>query len=284
MLAAQQHVGPAPFDAVAARYDETFTYSRIGQAQRASVWRELAKTFRPGQRVLEIGCGTGIDACFLAKRGVRVVACDSSSQMIVAATLRIQENGLQNLVRPVLLRAEDIAALHARELFDGAFSNFGVLNCVEDVRRMSVDLARLLKPGASALLCWMGSSCAWEIVWYLVHGNGRKALRRLGRDGVTARVADGVFVRVHYPTVSELAHTFAPNFRLKSIKGIGVAVPPSYLEPWAQRHPRLLQLCERADLFAGRCPGIRVLADHVLVRLQREDALAEVAEPGVNED
>jgi ubiquinone/menaquinone biosynthesis C-methylase UbiE len=284
MLATQQQVDPAPFDAVAARYDDTFTYSRIGQAQRASVWRELAKTFRPGQRVLEIGCGTGIDACFLAKRGVRVVACDSSSQMIAAATRRIQENGLQNLVRPVWLRAEDMAALHTSELFDGAFSNFGVLNCVEDLRRVSLDLARLLKPRATALLCWMGASCAWEIAWYLAHGNGRKAFRRLSRDGVTARIADGVSVRVHYPTVSALARAFAPNFCLKSIKGIGVAVPPSYLEPWAQRHPRLLQLCERADLFAGRCPGIRVLADHVLVRLQREDASAEVAEPGVNED
>jgi hypothetical protein len=79
---------------------------------------------------------------------------------------------------------------------------------------------------------------------------------------------------VHYPGATFLARTFAPAFRLKSIKGIGVAVPPSYLESWAQRHPRLLQLCERTDLLLGKCPGVRMLADHVLVRLQREDTAA----------
>jgi ubiquinone/menaquinone biosynthesis C-methylase UbiE len=69
MSTAQPQVLAAPFDAVAARYDETFTFSRIGQAQRAAVWRELAKTFQAGDRTLEIGCGTGVDACFLAEIG-----------------------------------------------------------------------------------------------------------------------------------------------------------------------------------------------------------------------
>jgi ubiquinone/menaquinone biosynthesis C-methylase UbiE len=270
MSATQPQVYSAPFDAVAARYDETFTSSKIGQAQRASVWSELAKTFRPEDRALEIGCGTGIDASFLAARGVRVVACDSSSQMIAVATRRILENGQQKLVRPLVLRAEDIATLPADELFDGAFSNFGALNCVEDLQQFARDLAKLLKPGATALLCWMGPCCLWEIAWYLAHGNA-KAFRRLNhnKEGVTARIADGAFVRVHYPSVRLLARTFAPEFRMQSFKGIGVAVPPSYLEELARRHPRALQLCERADSWMGKCPGIRTLADHVLLRFQR---------------
>jgi hypothetical protein len=97
-----------------------------------------------------------------------------------------------------------------------------------------------------------------------------KAFRRLDRSGVTARIADGAFVRVNYPSVRSLARAFAPEFRLKSVKGIGVAVPPSYLEAQAQRHPHLLKLCEQTDLLLGRCPGVRALADHVLVRFQRE--------------
>ena len=52
---------PAPFDSIAARYDETFTHSRIGKAQRASVWHELDRAFPTGSRVLEVGCGTGYD-------------------------------------------------------------------------------------------------------------------------------------------------------------------------------------------------------------------------------
>ena len=274
-MSATQQIYAAPFDAVAARYDETFSLSKIGQAQRSAVWTELAKTFHPGDRTLEIGCGTGVDACFLAKRGVQVVACDSSPQMIAVAKRRIEENGLQQFVQTRVLRAEDIAALDTNELFDGAFSNFGVLNCVSDLGQFACDLAQRLKPGASVLLCWMGPYCVWEMGWYLVHGNGKKAFRRLHSDGVTARIADGAFVRVHYPSVKLLGRTFAPQFRVTSVKGIGVAVPPSYLEPWAQRHPQLFQMCERADSFLGRCPGVRVLADHILVRLQRECVAAE---------
>jgi SAM-dependent methyltransferase len=275
MSVAQQQIHAAAFDALAARYDEIFTSSKIGRAQRTAVWKELAKAFNPGDRTLEIGCGTGVDACFLAGRAVRVIACDSSSQMIDVTMRRVQEKGVQKLVTPLVLRAEDIATLPGtlaeEELFDGAFSNFGVLNCVEDLRRLALDLAALLKPGSTALLCWMGPCCVWEIIWYLLHGQRAKAFRRVHRDGVTAKLADGASVRVRYPSVRFLARTFAPEFRLKAIKGIGVAVPPSYVEPLAERHPGLLKLGERADSVMGRVPGIRLLADHVLVRLQRAD-------------
>src|SRR5215831_12344219 len=137
MCAARPTFSPAPFDAVAARYDETFTNSQIGQAQRKAVWSELLQAFRPGDRVLEIGCGTGVDACFLAERGVQVVASDSSARMIEMATSRVQKEGRQELVRPLLLRAEDILTLPANEPFDGAFSNFGALNCLEDFKQLA---------------------------------------------------------------------------------------------------------------------------------------------------
>jgi SAM-dependent methyltransferase len=190
--------------------------------------------------------------------------------MIDVARRRIQQTGLQKLVRPLVLRAEDLAALPADELFDGAFSNFGALNCVDDLQRVARGLARLLKPGATAVLCWMGPCCMWEMIWYLAHWNRDKAFRRFRPEGISARIADGEFIHVHYPSVAFLARMFAAGFRVKSVQGIGVAVPPSYLESSARRHPYLLQLCQQVDSWLGRCPGIRLLGDHVLVRLQRE--------------
>lgn len=271
-MAATQHPAyAAPFDAVASTYDESFTASKIGRAQRAAVWRELEKTFRPGERILEIGCGTGVDACFLAERGVGVVACDSSPEMIAVTNRRIRERRVENLVQPFCLRAEDLSSLPAGGRFDGAFSNFGALNCVDDLRQVACDLSRLVRAGGSLALCVMGPWCLWETAWYLAHGNVAKAFRRLHRDGVTARIADGAVLHVRYPSVKSLARTFAPEFRLESIRGIGVAVPPSYVEPWAQRHPACLRFCERADSWLGRCPGLRQAGDHVLVRLRRSD-------------
>jgi ubiquinone/menaquinone biosynthesis C-methylase UbiE len=269
MLSVPNPLYSAPFDAVADDYDELFTASRIGQAQRASVWTELKKAFRSGDRVLEIGCGTGVDACFLGSLGVRVVACDCSPRMLAVAARRVRETGNSEFVQPRLLGAEEFSEMREERTFDGAFSNFGVLNCVKDLRRLASDLAQVLHPGASMLFCLMGPCCLWELVWYLAHGNPRKAFRRFHREGIDARVADGPVVRVFYPSVRSLTRTFAPEFRLRSVKGIGISVPPSYLEPLALRFPRAFGLQKQIDSLLGECPGIRSLADHILLRFER---------------
>lgn len=260
----------APFDSIAEQYDTTFTRSTIGRIQRDSVWSELTRSFHARDRILDIGCGTGVDACFLAERGIDVVACDSSLRMLCVAERRIA--GLPQSVGTVqlhLLAAEEISKLSDMGPFDGAFSNFGAVNCVANLAKLARDLAQLLKPGANLLLCLMGPMCLWETAWYLLHGEIAKAFRRFHRGGVPARIGGGAVVNVYHPSVRSIRHALHPEFCLKSIRGIGVAVPPSYVEAWANRLPGLVELEVAADLFLGRCPGIRMLADHVLLRFER---------------
>jgi hypothetical protein len=76
---------------------------------------------------------------------------------------------------------------------------------------------------------------------------------------------------VHYPGIRSLARTFAPEFRLVSWKGIGLFVPPSYIESWITRFPKLLQFGFRMDSLLEGCVGIRALSDHILLKFQRED-------------
>ena len=266
----QEPARSSPFDNIAEQYDATFTSSTIGGLQRDAVWEELKKSFHPGDRILDIGCGTGVDACFLAERGIEVVACDSSSRMISVAQRRIADLPQSAAsVQLHLLPAEEISNLGDGGRFDGAFSNFGAMNCVADIAKLASDLARLLKPGASVLLCFMGPLCLWETVWYLLHGKFAAAFRRFHPDGVVARLSGGSAVHVRYPSVSSIRNLFGPEFRLKSIRGIGVAVPPSYVDAWASRRPRVVRLAANADRILGRCPGIRMLADHVLLRFER---------------
>jgi SAM-dependent methyltransferase len=265
----------APFDAVADTYDETFTSSQIGRMQRDAVTREFDGAFRPGQRILEINCGTGFDAVDLGRRGVNVLACDSSPRMIEVARRRAFQSGVEDRVEFRVLASERIGALTPTEGmagFDGLLSNFGGLNCIEDLSAVAGDLARLLKPGAPALLCIFGRSCLWEVFWYLGHGNASKAFRRFGRDGSLARLGGAVTIRVHYPSVREITRAFAPHFSLRRWKGVGVAVPPSYVEPWARRFPRILKLLADADRGLGRCPLIKAVADHALLTLVRTAA------------
>jgi ubiquinone/menaquinone biosynthesis C-methylase UbiE len=266
----------APFDALADTYDQTFTFSRIGRAQREAVTREMDRVFRSGQRVLEINCGTGVDALHLASHGVAVLACDVAPRMIEVARQRAKKAQMEDSIgAPVEFRAlatERIGVLRDEGLagyFDGVLSNFAGLNCIEDPSLLARDLAQLLKPGASVLFCLFGRLCAWEVLWYLGQGKPREAFRRFRSAGDTVRIARGATVRVCYPAVRKLAHLFSPEFQLKGWKGIGVTVPPTYLEPLACRFPKVLRALAGFDRGLGRCPGLRGMADHVLLRFER---------------
>jgi SAM-dependent methyltransferase len=258
----------AYWDIAAETYDQVFPDTLIGQAQREAVWQELRPVFRSGHRVLELNCGTGIDAVHLAETGVRVLACDISPRMIELACQRLNATQLGELVDFRVLATEDIAVLGSEGPFDGAFSNFSGLNCVEDLSAVARNLAQLLKPGARVLLCMVGRFFLWEIAWYLAQGNPRKAMRRFSRGNV-GRLSDNATVRVYYRSVGAVARTFAPDFRLRHWRGIGVTVPPSYSENWARRFPRVLKALARADRCLGRIPALRRMADCVLLHFER---------------
>jgi ubiquinone/menaquinone biosynthesis C-methylase UbiE len=257
---------PAPFDALAESYDRIFTDSLIGRAQRNAVWRQLDATFLPGQRVLELNCGTGVDALHLANRGVRVDAFDVSPAMIRVAGRRLPpDNGLP--VRFQVLATEELGAVDS--VYDGAFSNFGGLNCVEDLRPVARDLARLVRPLGYLLLCLATRFCAWETAWWLAHGKSAKAFRRLRKGGTTAELTPGSLLRVRYPSVRELRRLFGPEFALVSVQGIGLLVPPSYVEPQARRFPKLLRAAVRLDARLSSLPGVGAIGDHVLLKFRR---------------
>lgn len=266
---------PSPFDSIAAEYDAIFTDSRIGRAQRSAVWAELANAFQPGDRVLEVGCGTGVDACFLAERGVNVVACDSSREMVHMAEKRANNHSARFRNASLSFHhfaAEALTQLSPYAPFDGAFSNFGVLNCVSDISQFAQALAPLVKPSAPVMFCLMGPWCAWELTWFACHGDLNRATRRFQRTGSVARIGNAGQVTVQYPTLRAFRQAFAPEFRWRAVKGIGVAVPPTYLSRWVNRFPRALDAAALLDRWLARCPGIRVLADHILLTLERTDS------------
>src|SRR6187455_2788635 len=99
----------APFDRLAADYDRSFSASVIGQRMRAAVWRRLDAAFRPGERVLELNCGTGEDAVHMGGRGVRVLATDSSPAMLAVTRAKVARSGLTGLVEVAPLAIEQLA-------------------------------------------------------------------------------------------------------------------------------------------------------------------------------
>jgi SAM-dependent methyltransferase len=224
-----------------------------------------------GARVLELGAGTGEDARWLAERGRDVLATDVSPAMVRAATHKLGGLGLS---APLVADAASLLSL-ARERqsrglapFDGAFSNFAALNCVDDLHTLGPGLARLVRPGGAVILVLFGSFAAGEVVVQLARGDARAAFRRWSRRPVAARLGGESFT-VRYHRAADLAEAMSPWFRMVAKRGIGVFVPPSAAEPWISRHPRLLRVLETLDAVTSR-PLAR-LGDNVLYVLERTD-------------
>ena len=256
------------FDAIAPEFDRRFGDWQSVAAQRRAVRAELVRAFPVGGRILEIGGGTGEDAAFLSAQGFSVLLTDPSPSMVSLARAKLAPFGSTAEVAA----AEEMEhfAEHrdaaVGEQFDGAFSNFAPLNCVADLKPVARGLARLLKPGAPALLVLFGTFCPGEIITELLRGHPRFAFRRLQRGAVSARLSAHEF-RVTYHRRPELERAFAPWFVLEQRVGIGITVPPSAAEPWISKHPRLLSAMEAVDKPIRR--SVAFFGDHVFYHFRR---------------
>ncbi len=251
------------FDELAADYDATFSDSALGRTLRALVWSRLEQVFRPAQRVLELGCGTGVDALALARRGVEVVAIDASPGMIQAARQKAAPPGR---VEFHCLPMERLAGAFEGRLFDGVLSNFGAVNCVRDLGALVNDVVPYLCPGAHLVWVVMGRHVPWEWAWFLSQGHWSKAWRRLTRGGVSWRG-----LNISYPTPGELATLLRPHFKIERIAPLGVALPPSYAGEWLARRPRLSQVLTQLEYRAQSWSALARVADHYIVEATRLD-------------
>jgi SAM-dependent methyltransferase len=240
------------FDQLASSYDKLWTLSPAGRHQRDAVWRVLDPLVRPGDLMLDLGCGTGEDALHFLSCGLHVHAIDASAEMIRIA--RSKGVDAQHLA------VESIQKL--RGGYDFALSNFGVFNCIRELECTAVALAELICPGGWFALCTIGCSCLWEVCHFARHGNFRKAFRRWHAGGVRSSLG----VDVYYPTIHQLAHSFRRNFRLVRWLAVGLCVPPSYVSCLSAA---TVEKLAHLDRRLAPCPVLRALADHRLLLFRR---------------
>jgi ubiquinone/menaquinone biosynthesis C-methylase UbiE len=241
------------FSRLASRYDELWTRTTIGRLQREAVWRRVDPLFQPGDSVLDLGCGTGEDAIHFMNSGIRVRAIDASCGMVRIARSRG--------VDASELRIEELELLEGS--YDGVISNFGALNCVEKLDAIRTPLARLVRPGGHLAVCMIGGFCLWETAWYLLHAQPRKAFRRLNQGGAVSSLR----VRVYYPSISRISGALLPDFELVRWYGVGIFVPPSYVNGLPER---LLTSFANIDRYIADLPPWRVLGDHRLLIFARK--------------
>jgi len=149
---------------------------------------------KPGERILDLGCGDGVLSKKIADIGCDVVAVDSSPAFIESA-----------LKLGLVAHVVDAVALPYREEFDAVFSN-AVLHWIKRADEMIAGVHRSLRPGGRFVAECGGFGCVDKIRRALV-----EALDTRGIDGESR-------VPWYFPTPGDYATRLErAGFRVDSI-------------------------------------------------------------------
>jgi SAM-dependent methyltransferase len=220
-------------DALAPTYDASLANNPVAVWMRQKLWSHYARAFPPGARLLDFAAGTGIDALHLAEEGAQVVALDVSPGMTACLQENAARQGLNVDAR--VWPAERLGEL-GLERFDGALCAFAGLNTIDDLRQLSVDLARLLKPGGRVVLHALNSFCVWETANRLLHG------RRPGPRQERTCIGDQLIQHRFFDPLVLWREAFAPEFRRREVYALSVIAAPTWVRRLGSLGPLVLRL------------------------------------------
>jgi SAM-dependent methyltransferase len=189
--------------------------------------------------------------------------------MVAKTAARAEASGLANHICARNIGAHDLSALvDEGAAFDGAYSNFGPLNCVPDLGVTARQCARLIVPGGSLIFTVIGRVCPWEVAHYVLKGRLKRARVRYER-GITAVNLNKHTVWTRYYTPREFYAPFARDFALARYSALSLFVPPPYLTGlYDQARPAFDALAWIDDKTAG-WPVFRDMGDHFLIVMTR---------------
>jgi len=219
--------------------------------------------------LLDMGCGTGLDAVYLASHGYFVTAMDWSPEMAGRARQRASQSNLADRVEVKNLGVHQLEEFQP-ESFDAAYSDLGPLNCVMNIDETAHSIAKILKPQGMIIATVIGRICPWEWFFYIAKGRWKRASLRLNR-GLVSVPLNNRRVWMRYYSPRDFKNIFERSgFELVSRRTLGLFVPPPYAIKYAGRHPRLINTLQAMDDSLGHWPILREWGDHFLLVMRKK--------------
>ncbi len=262
----QRRVQRYGWDLAAADYEQLWQAPLAG-ARTALL--ELA-ALRPGQRVLDVACGTGLAslaaAALVGPEGA-VLGVDLSGAMVEAASARARQGGAAN-ARFVRMDGEALDCPDAG--FDVALCALGLMYMPEPERALR-ELRRVLRPGGRMVAAVWGerTRCGWAAVFGIVDAEVASDVCplffRLGQDDALARAcSDAGFASVRSRRIEgTLDHADAGEACDAALIGGPVALAWSRFDEGVRRRVRDRYLAAIAPWRHG--VGYRIPAEFVVV-------------------
>ncbi len=132
------------------RYEFGIRLLTLGAVDRA--YDRLAQRISPGQRVLDLGVGTGALAVRAARRGARVTGIDVNPEMLEIAARQARRAGVAERIE---LREQGVAELDREpsESYDVVTCGLCLSELSEDEIAYTLEqVARILRPGGLLLI------------------------------------------------------------------------------------------------------------------------------------
>lgn len=257
------------FDRQSVIFDELYGKNTIIEYKRKRTRAHLERYLTEGSKILELNAGTGEDAIYFAQKGHQVHATDISEGMLKQLNRKIGDLNLDDWVSSEQISFEELAKMAHKKPFDAIFSNFGGLNCTYQLDKVSASFSDLVKPGGTVTLVIMPPFCLWEFLTIL-KGNTKLAFRRLfAEKGAKAHI-EGVRFLCWYYEPSHIISFLQKDFELVSLEGLCVLVPPSYLETFPNKYPRLYTVLQKwEDRLKSTFP-FKYIGDYFIITLKKK--------------
>jgi hypothetical protein len=210
-----------------------------------------------------LNAGTGIDALYFISKGHRVFATDVSDGMIAQLKTKQTNNNLENKLRIQQVSYDDLGKIDPDQKFDYIFSNFGGLNCTQDLSNVTSFFPSLLKREAYVTLVIMPKVCPYELV-HVFKGNFKHAFRRFGKNGTRAHL-EGAFFQTYYHSLTAIRSAFGKDFKFIQSEGLAALTPQPHMAAFPRKFPRIYRLLKNIDGTFGKHFPFDRWADHIIV-------------------